>query len=140
MISRDALVTKISGFLDQEYVALLGQRGDKIDGVITGLRSAGTQRDLRFISLSLPQDVADPKEFQSLVLDGLVHGAKLLPGGATFEREVRALLRKHRTKTLGYRIHEVLKLLGLGTATGRLVIVVYALPEVAKNRLKELLM
>lgn len=139
MISREALVARLCRILDQDYLALLGQRGDGVDHVVAELRSHGARRGLRFLSLSLPVEVADPGEFQQLVLEGLLDGAARLPGGADIAAGVAAILREHDKRTFGYRLRAVLRSLSLATPTGLLILVVTALPEVEEERLKELL-
>ena len=75
MIPREALVAQLSQLLVENYVALLGQRGDELDDVIAGLHESGTRRGLCLLPLHLPLGVSDREEFQELVLDGLLSGA-----------------------------------------------------------------
>jgi hypothetical protein len=143
MIGRDGLVARLCRMLEHDYVALLGQRGAAIEDVVGELRSDGKRRGLRLLSLPLPADVSPPDEFQELVLERLRDGAAQLPGGGALAERVVALLREHERRTLGYRIRTVLNVLGAhgqGTQGGLLVIVVQALPDVAEDRLRELLM
>jgi hypothetical protein len=139
MIRRAGLVADLYRLLENEYVALLGQAGSGLESVLHELQTDGRSRDFGFVSLMLPRTVRQPDEFTDRVIERLIHGTELIPGGKSLTKALVAAMRANKAHSADFRLDMLLDLLGRRAPTRRLVIIMHTLPDVENELLHPLL-
>lgn len=140
MIRRAALIARLYGLLENEYVALLGQTGSGLESVLSDLQGNGRDRDFGFISLMIPRTVRKSDEFTDLVVERVIAGAGHLPRAKPLTKALTAAMRANRARSADYRLGTLLDALGLQAPTRRLVVIMHTLPDVDQELLRPLLL
>lgn len=140
MIGRAALIARLYGLLENEYVALLGQTGSGLESVLSDLQGHGRDRDFGFVSLMIPRTVRKSDEFTDLVIERIIAGISQLPRARPLTKALTASMRANRARSADYRLGTLLDALGQQAPTRRLVVIMHTLPDVEQALLRPLLL
>ncbi len=141
MIDRRLFRTRLYRILQNEYVALLGQRGIGITTTINAImKESSPFSGMKFIYIGLPRGMHKVEDFKELFFRRLTEAALQLPAESELANNVSQALQDSEGRTVDFRIRRVLDSLGKGTRANYLVIVLHALAEIPQEPLKNLLL
>lgn len=141
MMEQQDLDTRLYQNLQQNYVALLGQRDSGVRAVIQQLSGNSDRlRYLRFLPLTLPLDMENVEEFKQIVIDRLTAVTENMLGDAVVSQRQAEVLTRYANRGADIRLRGVLDVLGRAEPTQRVVVILHTLNKVAAAPLKSLLL
>src|SRR6266536_897390 len=142
VIDRVTVKEELCTILQQEYVALLGQRGSDVETIIDELvNKKAPLAGMKFISVALPRKTDNGDEFENIFLSRLLRAIARVPPQGSLAQQTREVVQSYpATYTANSLIRIVLDTLGKDTSANYVVIVLHALAEIAEKPLKDLLM
>jgi TIR domain len=141
MMAQQDLDATLYQTLQQDYVALLGQRDSGIRTVVQQLSGNNDRLShLRFLPLSLPLGLDDVDEFKQIVIDRLTAASENMLGDATISQQQADVLSRYANRGVDTRLRGVLNVLGQATQAYRIVVILQTLNKVATAPLTSLLL
>ena len=138
MSDRLELRGKICATLQQNYVALLGQRGSGMDGLIRSILQRPTVANMKFVQVPLPRNISNESEFMDEFIESLVNmSTRIAPRGLA--EGIKRVWEDHKHSGVEYRLRKVLSAIGEKTTARPLVFILRSFAEIETDPLKALL-
>ena len=105
MSDRLELRGKICATLQQNYVALLGQRGSGMDGLIRSILQRPTVANMKFVQVPLPRNISNESEFMDVFIESLVNmSTRIVPRGLA--EGIKRVWEDHKHSGVEYRLRK----------------------------------
>lgn len=141
MNNQAEIIDRIRSILQNDYVALLGQRDTELGNVIRSLVSQTDQvSGMQFISIALPWGVDNSDDFTQLFLNRLEEALKSVPPIPSLGQEIRNTIAENENFSVSVRLRLALDALGRKSMATPLVIVLQSIARTPVEPLKGLLL